>query len=70
MDRIDTTQIPEPGLVVLDLTAPDEATAHTVMATLERWWATSGITPVRREAGVPGVHARVHMDIRRPGTRP
>ncbi|MFD6994110.1 DUF6207 family protein [Streptomyces sp. NPDC059943] len=70
MDRIDTTQIPEPGLVVLDLTAHDEPTAHTVMAALEGMWATSGITAVRREAGVPGVRARVHADIRRRGTPP
>ncbi|MFF2189906.1 DUF6207 family protein [Streptomyces sp. NPDC058155] len=68
MDRIDAAQIPEPGLVVLDLTAHDEATAHSVMTELERLWATSGITLVRREPGVPGVRARVHADIRRPGT--
>ncbi|MFI6086076.1 DUF6207 family protein [Streptomyces sp. NPDC051217] len=39
------------------------------MAGLERLWATSGVTPVRREPGMPGVHARVHADIRRPGTQ-
>lgn len=27
MDRIDATQIPEPGLVVFDITAHDETTA-------------------------------------------
>ncbi|MFE3249799.1 DUF6207 family protein [Streptomyces sp. NPDC059209] len=70
MDRIDATQIPEPGLVVLDLTAPDEATAHAVMAVLERLWATSGITPVRREPGMPGVRARIHADTERTGTQP
>ncbi|WP_257788541.1 DUF6207 family protein [Streptomyces niveus] len=45
-------------------------TARAVMAVLEQTWATSGITPVQREAGVPGVRARVHADIRRPGTTP
>ncbi|MFC8827486.1 DUF6207 family protein [Streptomyces sp. NPDC057137] len=40
MDRIDATQIPEPGLVVLDVTAHDDATAHAVMAQLERLCAT------------------------------
>lgn len=43
MDPIDTTQIPEPGLV---LTTHDEATARTVMAVLEQTWATSGIAPL------------------------
>ncbi|WP_277762466.1 DUF6207 family protein [Streptomyces sp. IB2014 016-6] len=32
--------------------------------------ATSSVTPVRREPGVPGVRARVHADSRRPGTPP
>ncbi|MET9556759.1 DUF6207 family protein [Streptomyces sp. NPDC006645] len=64
------TQIPEPGLVVLDVTAHDEATAHAVIAVLEQTWATSGITPVQRVPGVPGVRARVHADIRRPVTPP
>lgn len=70
MDPIDAMQIPEPGLVVLDVTAHDDATAQAVMAALEGLWATSGISLVRREPGVPGVLARVHADIRRPGTPP
>ncbi|MFD5898453.1 DUF6207 family protein [Streptomyces sp. NPDC060366] len=45
-------------------------TAHALMEELERLWATSGIAPVRREPGVPGVRVRVHADIRRPGTPP
>ncbi|MCX5166162.1 DUF6207 family protein [Streptomyces sp. NBC_00264] len=64
--EIDAQHINEPGLVVLDITAADEDTAHTVMAALEQRWATSGITPVHSEPGVPGVKGRVYADIRRP----
>ncbi|MGW1108001.1 DUF6207 family protein [Streptomyces sp. NPDC002540] len=62
---IDAQHIDEPGLVVLDITAANEETAHAVMADLEQRWATSGITPVRSEPGVPGVRARVYADIQR-----
>ncbi|MET8680949.1 DUF6207 family protein [Streptomyces sp. NPDC004647] len=68
MERISEAHIGEPGLVVLDITAHDEATAKAVMAKLEQHWATSGITAVRREPGAPGVKARVYADIRRSGT--
>ncbi|MFB7852368.1 DUF6207 family protein [Streptomyces sp. NPDC056053] len=64
--EIDAQHIDEPGLVVLDITATDEESAIVVMAELEQQWATSGITPVRSEPGVPGVRARVYADIRRP----
>lgn len=30
---------------------------------LQQLWATSGITPTRREPGQPGVRARVHAHI-------
>jgi hypothetical protein len=66
MEQIDEQHICQPGLIVLDVTAADEATARAAMASLEQWWATSGITPVRREPGAPGVKTRVFADIRRP----
>ncbi|MFJ1847106.1 DUF6207 family protein [Streptomyces sp. NPDC088146] len=52
--KIDAQHITEPGLVVLDITAADEDTARAVMAAMEQRWATSGITPVRSEPGLPG----------------
>ncbi|MFF3404411.1 DUF6207 family protein [Streptomyces sp. NPDC002659] len=69
MEQIDEQHVCETGLVVLDVTAADEATALTVMALLERSWATSGITAVRRDPGAPGVKVRVFADIRRPGAQ-
>ncbi|MFD7497716.1 DUF6207 family protein [Streptomyces sp. NPDC059832] len=42
--EIDFRHIAEPGLVVLDITAADEDTAHAVMAAQEQRWASSGIT--------------------------
>ncbi|WP_349637107.1 DUF6207 family protein [Streptomyces sp. RerS4] len=38
------------------------------MAALEERWATSGIGPVRRDSGKPGVRARVYADVLRPGS--
>ncbi|MFE5563124.1 DUF6207 family protein [Streptomyces sp. NPDC056544] len=67
MKPIDQKHIAEPGLVVLDITGGDEDTVQAVMATLEERWATSGIAPVRRDPGEPGVRARVYADILRPG---
>jgi hypothetical protein len=58
----------EPGLVVLDVTAADEATVKAVMYEPEWIWAPSGIGRVRREPGKPGVKARVYADVRRPGS--
>ncbi|MFF3343650.1 DUF6207 family protein [Streptomyces flavidovirens] len=66
--QIDERHIAEPGLAVLDITAADEDTIRTVMASLQQQWATSGITPVWHVPGERGVRARVYADIRRPST--
>ncbi|WP_406387258.1 DUF6207 family protein [Streptomyces sp. NBC_00887] len=65
MEPIDAQHISEPGLIVVDITAADEPTARAAMAALEQHWVTSGIGPVRREPGAPGVKARIYADTRR-----
>ncbi len=64
MEKIDAQHVSEPGLMVLDITAGDEATVLAAMAELDRQWATSGTAP-RRVPGEPGVTARLYADLRR-----
>ncbi|MEV3993639.1 DUF6207 family protein [Streptomyces sp. NPDC049837] len=66
--QIDEQHIAEPWLVVLDALAADEDTLAAVMEGLQHKWATSGISPVWRAPGEPGVGVRVYADIRRPST--
>ncbi|MBT2539666.1 hypothetical protein J7E99_02815 [Streptomyces sp. ISL-44] len=65
--RTNEQHIAESGLVFMDVTAADEDTVLAVMETLQHQWATSGITPVRRELGELGVKVRVYADVRRSG---
>ncbi|MGW6244423.1 DUF6207 family protein [Streptomyces roseolus] len=70
MEPVDPIHLAEPGLIVLDITAPDEATLHTAAEHLGRHWATSGTPRPHRAPGEPGVTARLYADLRRPGTTP
>ncbi|MER5464595.1 DUF6207 family protein [Streptomyces sp. NPDC002668] len=70
MDHINEQHVSEPGLLVLDITAADEATALAAMTELDRHWATSGVGTVRRVPGEPGVKARLYADLRRPAWNP
>ncbi|MCX4792739.1 MULTISPECIES: DUF6207 family protein [unclassified Streptomyces] len=70
---IHAQHLSEPGLADLHITAPDEATAHTVTTALEQQWATTGIGPVQKAPREPGAEAHMHADTRRltgpdPGT--
>ncbi|MGW8396092.1 DUF6207 family protein [Streptomyces lydicus] len=58
-DRIDEQHLGEPGLLVIDITAADEATAQAAMAGRDALWMTSGVAGVRRVPGEPGVRTRV-----------
>ncbi|MEE1797585.1 DUF6207 family protein [Streptomyces sp. JV176] len=65
MDSPHRQHVSAPGLLVIDITAADEATAHTAMTTLDRLWATSGPSPVHRAPGQAGVKAHLYVDLRR-----
>ncbi|MFJ6452240.1 DUF6207 family protein [Streptomyces hydrogenans] len=65
MDTIDPLHLAEPGLVVVDITAVDEATVQTAAEQLGRCWATSGTPKARRIPSEPGVTARLYADLRR-----
>lgn len=65
MERIDEQHMVQPGLVILDITAADEATALAAMTELDRLWATSGIGAVRRVPGELGVRARLYAHLPR-----
>ncbi|MFE9240568.1 DUF6207 family protein [Streptomyces sp. NPDC007007] len=69
MKEIEEQHLIESGLVVLDIAAADEETAHRVVAELDQRWATSGAPLLRRTPGLPGVRTRVYADIRRTGAR-
>ncbi|MFF7082075.1 DUF6207 family protein [Streptomyces lavendulae] len=44
-----------------------EDTVRAVMTALEQRWATSGVVPVRRDPGEPGIRARIYADVLFPG---
>ncbi|MET7802722.1 DUF6207 family protein [Streptomyces decoyicus] len=63
--KISQEHLREPGLVVIDVTAADEATATEAATALGELWLSSGPSTPRRTPGQPGVTVRAYADLRR-----
>ncbi|WP_331723368.1 DUF6207 family protein [Streptomyces atratus] len=66
MRSFDAVHVSEPGLVVVEVAAGDEATALAAVAELGERWATSGPSEVWRVPGEPGVRVRTYAQVRPP----
>ncbi|MFI6254403.1 DUF6207 family protein [Streptomyces sp. NPDC051016] len=66
MDPIHETHVSEPGLVVVDIAAADDATALAFQQLLADRWATATAQRTTRDAGEPGVRLRCYLDLRQP----
>ncbi|MET8021182.1 DUF6207 family protein [Streptomyces decoyicus] len=63
--KISQEHLSEPGLVVIDVTAADEETAHQAAAALGGLWLSSGPSAPWHTPGQPGVTVRAYADLRR-----
>jgi hypothetical protein len=71
MDPINETHVREPGLIVLDGAAADDATAFAFQQLLAERWATATAQETTRDVGEPGVRLRCYVDLRqRPTPEP
>ncbi|WP_369360493.1 DUF6207 family protein [Streptomyces sp. cg2] len=69
--HIHEEHVSEPGMVVIDVTAADEATATLAAAELGRLWRSSGPSAPWHTPGRPGVSVRAYLDLRhRPSSAP
>ncbi|MEU5241664.1 DUF6207 family protein [Streptomyces lydicus] len=63
--RISEEHLAEPGLIVVDVTAADEATAAQAVAALGKLRLSSGSSAPRRTPGRAGITVRAYADLRR-----
>ncbi|MFE1775552.1 DUF6207 family protein [Streptomyces sp. NPDC059008] len=63
--NISEEHLSEPGLVVIDITAADEATAAQAASALGGLWLSSGPSAPWRTPGRAGVTVRAYADLRR-----
>jgi hypothetical protein len=66
MDPIHETHVSEPGLLVVDVAAADDATALAFQQLLAEQWATSPAQHTTHDVGQPGVRLRCYLDLRQP----
>ncbi|MEU5599839.1 DUF6207 family protein [Streptomyces sp. NPDC020298] len=64
MKPIRDGHVAEPGLVVVDVAAADDATAFAFPEALARLWATATGDRPTRVPGDPGVRLRCYLDLR------
>ncbi|MEU6097698.1 DUF6207 family protein [Streptomyces sp. NPDC047079] len=64
MEPINEAHVSEPGLVVVDVAAADDATALAFQQLLADRWATATAEHTTRDAGEPGVRLRCYLDMR------
>ncbi|MFF0086617.1 DUF6207 family protein [Streptomyces canus] len=68
-DPINEAHVSEPGLVVVDVAAADDATALAFQQLLADRWATAPAQHTTRDAGEPSVRLRCYLDLRQPLAR-
>ncbi|MFF5861034.1 DUF6207 family protein [Streptomyces sp. NPDC012751] len=64
MKPIREEHVAEPGLVVVDVAAADDATAFALQEALAGRWATATGDRTTRTPGEPGVRLRCYLDLR------
>ncbi|WTB44135.1 DUF6207 family protein [Streptomyces sp. NBC_00827] len=66
MEPINEVHVREPGLVVVDIAAADDATVLAFQEALAGRWATATADRATQDAGRPGVRLRCFLDLRQP----
>ncbi|MFJ9153415.1 DUF6207 family protein [Streptomyces sp. NPDC102270] len=66
MDPINEAHVSEPGLLVVDVAAADDATALAFQQLLADRWPAATAERTTRDAGEPGVRLRCCLDLRQP----
>jgi hypothetical protein len=64
MRPIRDEHVAEPGLVVVDVAAADDATAFALQGAFAARWATATADRTTRTPGEPGVRLRCYLDLR------